>query len=490
MKKKFLAAALASVMAVTSAAAVSAVELGDISGDLTVTGYFTEKTDAVELKSGESYTIEFKNQSNGTEAWDNFILAIAGEIGDKYIDNTQEVLIIRADNWGWGGGYSDFVVPNAAEGNKLVFNSVGDWDKLLADTKAGCDVKISISREGDTLIYNAMIGEYNEKLTATSGKKLPESIYVFLTGEKCTLTGITATKTPAETEPDVTEPEATEPEATEPEATEPEATEPEATEPEATQPEATEPEATQPEATEPEATEPEATEPDMIEVPADPIKLGDLNVTAFFGAKTNAVEFKSGDTYTFTFNVKSNGTNNWENFVLAIADVADTANYPDPGLPHEVLVIRADNWGWGGDLSDFEAPDAADGNKLAFDTNIDWDKWLEFAKAGFDVKIDLTRNGNTITYKATMGDYYVNLTATSGKDLPEDLYVFLTGENCDLKDIVATPVGKTVLVPNPNGGSSSTPKPTPDTGVAAPFAVAAVAIVAAGTLAVLKKKSK
>lgn len=447
MKKKFLAAALASVMAVTSAMAVSAVELGDISGDLTVTGYFTEKTDAVELKSGESYTIEFKNQSNGTEAWDNFILAIAGEIGDKYIDNAQEVLIIRADNWGWGGGYSDFVVPNAAEGNKLVFNSVGDWDKLLADTKAGCDVKISISREGDTLIYNAMIGEYNEKLTATSGKELPESIYVFLTGEKCTLTGITATKTPAETEPDVTEPESTEPEATEPEATEPE------------------------------ATEPEATEPEQTEEPAEPISLGDLTVSTFFNEKTNTVPFKSGDTYTFTFSAKSNGTNNWDNFVLAIGDVSDTANYPENGAEHEALVIRADNWGWGGGLSDFVDPNT-DGNKLAFETNIDWDKWADFAKAGFDVTIKLTRNGNTITYNATMGDYYVKLTATSGKALPDDLYVFLTGENCELTGITATPEAKT------------TPKPNPDTGVAAPYAVAALAIVSAAAVTVLKKKSK
>lgn len=497
MKKKFLAATLASVMAVTSAAAVSAVDVKDtISGNLTVNGFFVEKTDAVELKSGESYTIEFHNKSNGDANWNNYVLAIVGEIGEKYIDAAQEVLIIRADAWGWGGGYSDFVAPDAAEGNKLAFVSNVDWDKFLADTQAGCDVKISIGREGDTLTYNADIGNYNVKLNATSGKALPESLYVFLTGDNCELTGITATKTPAETEPDV--PDDTKAEEPTPEVTEPEATEPEATEPEATQPEATEPEATEPEATEPEATEPVETEPAMIEVPVDPIKLGDLNVTTFFGAKTNAVEFKSGDTYTFTFNVKSNGTNNWENFVLAIADVADTANYPDPGLPHEVLVIRADNWGWGGDLSDFAAPDAADGNKLAFDSNIDWDKWLEFAKAGFDVKIDLTRNGNTITYKATMGDYYVNLTATSGKDLPEDLYVFLTGENCDLKNIVATPVGKTQLVPNPNAGkpvnggsnAGNDDKDTPPTGVAAPVAVAAVAIVAAGTLAVLKKKSK
>lgn len=504
MKKKFLAAALASVMAVTSAAAVSAVELTDtISGDLTVTDFLSEKTDAVEMKDGESYTFEFNNKSNGTDNWHNFVLVVTSAVGADYTGAEQEILVIRSDLYAVGpSSLTDF--SSWGEESTFVWTSDIPWsetfwaEEWVPAMQAGVDVKATISREGNKFTYSAKIGNYNVGFEATSGKEaLPESLYVFLTGDNCTLTGITATKTPAEAEPEV--PDDTKAEEPAPEVTEPEATEPEATEPEATEPEATEPEATEPEATEPEATDPVETEPAMIEVPVDPIKLGDLNVTAFFGAKTNAVEFKSGDTYTFTFNVKSNGTNNWDNFVLAIADVADTAAYPENGADHEVLVIRADSWGWGGGLSDFVAPDAADGNKLAFDTNVDWDKWLEFAKAGFDVKIDLTRNGNTITYKATMGDYYVNLTATSGKALPEDLYVFFTGENCDLKNIVATPVGKTQLVPNPNAGkpinggsnAGNDDKDTPpNTGVAAPVAVAAVAIVSAGAMVVLKKKSK
>lgn len=489
MKKKFLAAALASAMAVTSAAAVSAVEVGTISGDLNVTTFFNEKTDAVEMKDGESYTFKFNNKSNGTNNYENFVLVVTSAVGADYTGADQELLVIRSDIFAVSPSpLTD--LPGWGEDNTFVWESDINWDNWVSDMQAGVDVEATISKEGNKFTYSAKIGTYNVGFEATSGgETLPDTVYVFLTGENCTLTGITATKTPEETEPEETEPEATEPEVTEPETTEPETTEPEATEPEATEPEATEPE----------ATEPVETEPDMIEVPVDPIKLGDLNVTTFFVAKTNAVEFKSGDTYTFTFHNKSNGTQNYENFVLAIADVADTANYPENGSDHEVLVIRSDNWGWGGGLSDFVAPDAADGNKLAFDTNIDWDKWVEFCNAGFDVKIDLTRNGNTITYKATMGDYYVNLTATSGKDLPADLYVFLTGENCDLTNVVATPVGKTQLVPNPNAGqpvnggsnTGNDDKDTaPNTGVAAPVAVAAVAIVSAGALVVLKKKSK
>ncbi len=466
MKKKFLAAALASVMAVTSATAVSAVELGTISGDLKVEGgLVSSATDAVEMKDGESYTFKFHNKSNGDANWHNFAIFVTSAVGADYTGADQELLVVRADRYAvspspatdlpsWG--------PDGDEWNNAnLWKAEVNWDNWLSDMKAGVDVEATISKDGNKFAYSAKIGNNTMSFEATSGgAALPDTVYVFLTGEQCELTGITATKTPEETEPEV---------------------------PDDTKAEEPAPEVTEPEATQPEATEPEATEPEQTEEPAEPISLGDLNVTAFFGAKTNTVPLKSGDTYTFTFNAKSNGTNNWDNFIMAIADVADTAAYPENGADHEVLVIRADNWGWGGGLSDIVAPDAADGNKLAFVTNIadenadHWAEWAAMMQQGCDVTIKLTRNGNTITYNATMGDYYVNLIATSGKALPDDLYVFLTGENCDLTGITATPEAKT---------STSTPKPTPDTGVAAPFAVAAVAIVSVGTLVVLKKKSK
>lgn len=390
MRKKILTAALASVMAITSAATASAVEKKDtISGDLTVTDFFGERTDAVELKSGESYTIEFNNKSNGTLNWHNFVLVIIGEIGEAYVDYQQEVLVIRADNWGWGGGYSDFVVPDAEGGNKLAFENNIDWDNWLAYTQKGCNVRIHIGREGDTLIYNANIGDYYVKLTATSGKKLPESLYVFLTGENCELKGIKSVKNATSTE-----------------------------------------------------TEHKATAGNQAKPTAKPTGLGDLKVSEFFSKRTNTVQLKSGETCTLSFHNKSNGTNNHENFIMAIAGETGEAY---TGAAQEVLVIRADNWGWGGGYSDFATPDAAGGNKLVFDTNIDWDKWVAFSQAGFDVNITLTRTGDTITYNAAMGNYYVKLTATSGKALPDTLYVFLTGENCELTGIKAASSSKSTV---------------------------------------------
>lgn len=172
----------------------NAVETVDaISGDLTVTSFFNEKSSAVEMKSGDSYTFKFKNTSNGTNNWDNFVMAITGAIGDAYTGADKEILVIRADAWGWGGGMSDLVDPNG-DGNALSFTSDVDWDNWAAGAQAGYDVEINVSRDGNTINYSAKIGEYNVSLNATSNTALPDSTYIFFTGENCVLSGITTTK--------------------------------------------------------------------------------------------------------------------------------------------------------------------------------------------------------------------------------------------------------------------------------------------------------
>lgn len=185
----------------------------------------------------------------------------------------------------------------------------------------------------------------------------------------------------------------------------------------------------------------------------EPVELDDLTIEGFFGARTDSVELKDGGTLTICFNNKSNGTDNWENFILAV--VGDNYENAD----QEALIIRADNWGWGGGLSDFMAPDAADGNKLAFETNIatadanNWAAWAAMMQAGCDVEITLCKDGDTLSYEATFGDYYVRLNATSGKALPENLYVFLTGQNVTLSNIQ-------VVVDNPEAPAITEPEET------------------------------
>ena len=158
---------------------------------------------------------------------------------------------------------------------------------------------------------------------------------------------------------------------------------------------------------------------------------GNLTVTSFFGNKTEFTALNNGASLNYTFNNTSNGSNNWDNFVMAVSD-ADADSYA--GAENEVVVIRADAWGWGGGASDFVAPDG-DGNKLTFETDANFDEWAAKMKEGVDVDLTISLDGNTLTYNATIGEYTVSMTATSGVDLPETLYVFFTGENCKLTGI-------------------------------------------------------
>ena len=151
MKKQILSLVVVSALAATLAPAAFAVEKTQaISGDLNVTNFFGEKTDAVELKDGDSYTFTFKNKSNGTNNWENYVLAVTGAIGGDYTGADQEIVVIRADNWGWGGGMSDFAAPDAADGNKLAFETDIDWNAFESDCQAGVDVEVTLSRDGNT----------------------------------------------------------------------------------------------------------------------------------------------------------------------------------------------------------------------------------------------------------------------------------------------------------------------------------------------------
>ena len=151
MKKQILSLVVVSALAATLAPAAFAVEKTQaISGDLNVTNFIGEKTDTVELKDGDSYTFTFKNKSNGTNNYENYVLAVTGAIGDDYTGADQEIVVIRADNLGWGGGMSDFVAPDAADGNKLAFETDIDWDAFESDCQADVDVEVTLSRDGNT----------------------------------------------------------------------------------------------------------------------------------------------------------------------------------------------------------------------------------------------------------------------------------------------------------------------------------------------------
>ena len=201
--KKILAGALAGVMAVASATVVSAaavdvVDADKVNDELTVTGFYVEKTGAVELKKGGSYTISFHNKSNGTAVYENFVLGVATAeaVAGDALWSADAIMSFRADNWLLVGNAISGVGPdgfifNPAEGTVASYVD-GEWGSW-ADVGYGgldADIKITISRDAvnDQLTYRVESGAYYE--SAIYNIALPESVYVYLTGENCKLTNI------------------------------------------------------------------------------------------------------------------------------------------------------------------------------------------------------------------------------------------------------------------------------------------------------------
>ena len=89
---------------------------------------------------------------------------MTGAIGGDYTGADQEIVVIRADNWGWGGGMSDFAAPDAADGNKLAFETDIDWNTFESDCQAGVDVEVTLSRDGNTATTDG-----GDTTTATTG---------------------------------------------------------------------------------------------------------------------------------------------------------------------------------------------------------------------------------------------------------------------------------------------------------------------------------
>ena len=121
--------------------------------------------------------------------YENYVIGIIGTAMDAYTGFLDEVAILRADTWGWGGGMSDFVTPDG-NGNQIQFNTNIEYENNVFESmmQEGADCEVILRRVGDTIIYSAKIGDYTASSQMTSGIMLPEDCYIFFTGENCSLT--------------------------------------------------------------------------------------------------------------------------------------------------------------------------------------------------------------------------------------------------------------------------------------------------------------
>ena len=408
---KAIALGMAAVMTVTPVCpAVYAVDttaqmgtevrdsMHNISGDLTVTSFFNEKTNAVLFQDGDTYKFRFHNTSNGQYNYENYVIGIIGTAMDAYTGFLDEVAILRADTWGWGGGMSDFVTPDG-NGNQIQFNTNIEYENNVFESmmQEGADCEVILRRVGDTIIYSAKIGDYTASSQMTSGITLPEDCYIFFTGENCSLTGFETEYTRNNEQTSTDAPEQTDTDAWEETTTE--------------------------------KPDSGTGDEDTAQKVTDKIS-GDLTVGMLFDHKTDMVVLDEKSTYTFRFHNKSVGAECWDNFIVAIVG-ADPQNYT--GMDQEILVLRADAFGWGGGMSDFLNPNNTYDNVLHFNTDItDVDAFEKEMQQGMDCEVTISRDKDILIYQAKIGNHTVELTAVSGQTLPEKCYLFFTGEECEL----------------------------------------------------------
>ncbi len=138
--------------------------------------------------------------------------------------------------------------------------------------------------------------------------------------------------------------------------------------------------------------------------------------TPFWGAHSNYYRILPGTTLHLSFRNTSSGANNWNNWVLAVTTDADR-DTPDYA---EYIVLRADLYGWAG---------AYDGSLWTSEGYGDWDAFLADMN-GAEVEIDLIREGNIVTVKATAtaanGNVYTETYRQAMGDESEVLRTFLT----------------------------------------------------------------
>lgn len=65
--------------------------------------WWTVFTDDVKLESGKSYQVNFQNYG-GSSNWNNFVIILRK--ADKTLGGAGEYAVLRADNWGWGYGWT------------------------------------------------------------------------------------------------------------------------------------------------------------------------------------------------------------------------------------------------------------------------------------------------------------------------------------------------------------------------------------------------
>ena len=186
MNKKIFAGVLASALAVTCAANVSALQT-----ELDCSGWWTAHTDGVEITAdGVEVTFTSTTYADAANNWNAPIYVVySGDEAKVNGAGYAEYYVCRADMYGW-------VAPDLGDYNTNGDLPAGwswertaepDWDNWLANCQAGVSGTVKATKgNGNVTVVFTVNG-------ATSTTVIPvdsDTVYVSLSGELCKLSNI------------------------------------------------------------------------------------------------------------------------------------------------------------------------------------------------------------------------------------------------------------------------------------------------------------
>ncbi|MCR5743133.1 MAG: hypothetical protein K6F92_05295 [Lachnospiraceae bacterium] len=336
--------------------------------------FWSEFTETVEIKDGDSKVIKFNNYSDGVNSYDNYVMvftnqAHAADVDPNSVEGNKEFAAVRADAYGWLDGNGENVIPESSF--TYTWGNWSKWAQLMRDA----EVTLTVSREGNIIKINASNIDYNnaeQLMTATIETSMADSdsCFLTLTGEKCYVELLSVG--------------------------------------------------------------------DALKIEPDSNAIDHLGSVGDNGAPvlgwwsdwTGAYEIADGETKTVTLRNYSSGAENWHNFVTVFANT-NIEGHKAPADQstdyYEYCVLRADAYGWGSEDNAHYSPE--------FTTSwTDWSAWLAAMKKA-DVTININRSGSVLTLDYVFAGYDgVEYTETAKVtcdviDASKPVYFFFTGES-------------------------------------------------------------
>ena len=346
-----------------NADALSQIGSTDLAG-----GFWTDWSEAYEIKDGETKEITLTNYSNGGQLWNNYVIVFTNEYSEDGQDpNTAsdehvEYAAVRADAYGWLNGDGGQAIPE--DKFSWTWDNWNTWrDKTMTEAK----VVIKINRSESLLTIDTEITDYlgtvyTSKAEVETALTAEDPCFFLFTNEGCYNEILSIT--------------------------------------------------------------------DAIVVEADENAIDSVGKTDYSNGWwtdwSTPVEVADGATVTYNFKNYSDGVNNWDNYVLVFTNQA-TEPHTDPNLGEghvEYAAVRADAYGWGGEYTPTYETSWGDDWATWLDAMKAADVTLTITRNGGEIVADaviVDRNGNELTNKTTF---------TSALTAEDPCYVMITCEEC------------------------------------------------------------